>query len=156
MYRQRRNTGTKHTIQVRIKKEYDSKIQDWKGGEVIETIKRVLRAEAVGNFNPIYCTYKKDSYQVQSDEGDLSDPFRREESYAKSLYIEVDDPNDKTPRFKDLSIGDEFDFINPNNRWNVTFFLRCKKISDKKYIDSQENTHKIGSMNCKVFNIIYK
>ena len=28
---------------------------------------------------------------VKSDQGDLSDPFRREESYVQSLFIEVDE-----------------------------------------------------------------
>jgi hypothetical protein len=58
-------------------------------GEFIETIRRVLRAEAVGNFNPIYCTYHGKKMLVSSKEGDLSDPFRRDESYLESLYIEV-------------------------------------------------------------------
>ena len=59
-------------------------------GEKIESIRRVLRAEAIGNFNPIFCTYKGEKRNlVQSRHGDLSDPFRREESYLNSLYIEV-------------------------------------------------------------------
>jgi hypothetical protein len=59
-------------------------------GEYIETIKRVLRAEQIGNFNPFFCTYKGNKRNlVKSLEGDVSDPFRREESYANTFYIEV-------------------------------------------------------------------
>ncbi len=55
---------------------------------IAETITRKLRAEAIGNFNPVFCTYAGKSVLVHSDAGDLSDPFRRDESYAKSFFIE--------------------------------------------------------------------
>ena len=58
-------------------------------GLEIETIKRKLWAECIGNFNPIFCRYKGERYLVKSLNGDLSDPFRREEGYLKTLYIEV-------------------------------------------------------------------
>ena len=57
--------------------------------ELLETINRVLRAESIGNFNPIFCTYKGKRTLVHSEEGDLSDPFRRDESYLQTLFIEV-------------------------------------------------------------------
>jgi hypothetical protein len=60
------------------------------GGEVVEVIKRTLRAECIGNFNPIFCTYKGKRTLVKSKAGDISDPFRREESYLASLFIVVD------------------------------------------------------------------
>lgn len=56
------------------------------------TIKRRLYAEHVGNFNPIFCRYKGAWYLVHSDSGDTSDPFRREESYAKSFFICSEQP----------------------------------------------------------------
>ncbi len=72
---------------VRVRK----KGKDWgKPGELIEVIQRVLRAEATGNFSPVFCTYKGKSHLVQSELGDLSDPFRREESYLKFLYLEYE------------------------------------------------------------------
>ena len=55
---------------------------------VTETIKRKLWAEQIGNFNPIFCRYKGKRTLVHSDEGDISDPFRRDETYTKTLYIE--------------------------------------------------------------------
>ena len=74
---------TKHLIHVhRPGKHYGEP------GEEVGIIKRVLRAECIGNFNPIFCTYKGGNYLVQSKQGDLSDPFRRDETYLDYLYIE--------------------------------------------------------------------
>ena len=56
----------------------------------IEKIRLVLRAEQIGNFNPVFCTYKGRKCPVLSSDGDISDPFRREDSYLTSLYIEID------------------------------------------------------------------
>lgn len=56
---------------------------------VSETIRRTLRAEQIGNFSPLFCRYANDPrVLVHSDGGDLSDPFRRQDSYAASLFIE--------------------------------------------------------------------
>jgi hypothetical protein len=78
----------RHTIQVRhYTKEYQYPNPD--EYTVIETIERVLRAESIGNFNPIFCTYKGKRTLVHSDAGDLSDPFRADESYLETLYIKV-------------------------------------------------------------------
>jgi hypothetical protein len=60
-----------------------------KSGEIIKTIKRSLRSECIGNFNPFFCTYLRKQYVVKSKEGDLSDPFRRDESYLGTLFINV-------------------------------------------------------------------
>ncbi len=67
----------KHRILVHRKEEW------------INTIYRKLKAETIGNFNPIFCTYKKKEYLVQSKEGDLSDPFRRTPEYFNNLFIEI-------------------------------------------------------------------
>jgi hypothetical protein len=74
-----------HVINVHLKGE-----KFGEPGQFIETIRRVLRSEAIGNFNPIFCTYKGRKMLVHSKEGDISDPFRRDDSYLKSLYIEVE------------------------------------------------------------------
>jgi hypothetical protein len=70
-----------------MKKKYRIKVK--RGGQVIEEVQRVLWAEAIGNFNPLFCRYKGKRTLVQSEEGNISDPFRRRESYLTSLYIEV-------------------------------------------------------------------
>lgn len=59
------------------------------GFEVIETISRKPWCESIGNFNPMFCRYKGKRTLVHSDEGDLSDPFRREDGYLKCLFIKV-------------------------------------------------------------------
>ena len=77
----------KHSIEVR---RYPSG-SIWKGGyTVIAKIRRVLRAESIGNFNPLFCRYENNPrVLVHSDEGDVSDPFRRDVTYLKTLFIEA-------------------------------------------------------------------
>lgn len=53
------------------------------------TVHRQLRSECIGNFNPVFCTIGGQRRLVQSDKGDLSDPFRAEESYLESLFVVV-------------------------------------------------------------------
>ena len=62
-----------------------------KTGEGQGYIFRVLTSEQFGNFNPVFCRYQHKKYLVKSEEGDLSDPFRRDESYLNNLYITVED-----------------------------------------------------------------
>lgn len=56
-------------------------------------------------------------------------------------------------QFKDLSIGDEFDFVKPDSREN-SFFLRCEKISVRQYRDSNGNRHTVGTVSCAVYNVV--
>ena len=70
-------------------KKYSIQVREKGTGRVIETITRKLRNEQIGNFNPMFCTYKGNTRcLVKSDAGDLSDPFRRDPTYETSLYIE--------------------------------------------------------------------
>lgn len=66
--------------------KYTIKVYDAKNN-LVGTVKRVLRGEMIGNFNPVFCTYKGKKMLVQSEEGDLSDPFRRDEAYLQTLFI---------------------------------------------------------------------
>jgi len=56
---------------------------------VVGSIRRVVRAEQIGNFNPLFARYMGKDRLVHSDAGDVADPFRREESYAASFFIAV-------------------------------------------------------------------
>ena len=57
-------------------------------------------------------------------------------------------------KFKDLKIGEEFDFIKPNNVGYNSFFDRCRKVSDRRYISTYTGTELcVGSVNCKVYNV---
>lgn len=58
-------------------------------GKEIKTISRVITSLPIGNFNPFFVTYNKKPYLLKSLSGDLSDPFRRNEDYAKTFYIEI-------------------------------------------------------------------
>lgn len=73
-----------------IPKKYEIQVRIKGSSSFLTPIKRKLRSECIGNFNPIFCTYKGKEHLVKSNKGDLSDPFRREESYTDSLYIEVE------------------------------------------------------------------
>ena len=55
---------------------------------IVEKIKRKPWLEQIGNFSPMFARYKGKRVLVHSDEGDISDPFRREEGYLKTLWIE--------------------------------------------------------------------
>jgi hypothetical protein len=65
------------------------KIQVRRSGVVIAVIQPKIWSEAIGNFNPIFCKYRGKRHLVQSDMGDISDPFRRDESYLKTMYIDL-------------------------------------------------------------------
>ena len=66
------------------------KIEVRKDGKRIKTIKRVIWGEAIGNFNPIFCRFSyANRCLVKCTKGDISDPFRRDDSYLNTLYIEI-------------------------------------------------------------------
>ena len=74
----------KYDIEVRIKRSNGTP-------RPFTSIKRVLYTEQIGNFCPVFCTFLGKKRLVKSDEGDLSDPFRRKDSYANTLYIEIEE-----------------------------------------------------------------
>ena len=55
-------------------------------------------------------------------------------------------------RFRDLTVGQWFDFIGPTPGYN-SFFKRCKKIGSRKYIDSDGVEHRVGSINATVYHV---
>ena len=56
-------------------------------------------------------------------------------------------------RFKELAIGDEFDFISPDGMTN-SFFSRCKKVSTRVYCDDIGFRYLIGYLKCEVYNVV--
>ena len=55
---------------------------------LVETIQVALRGECIGNFNPVFCTYKGRKRLVESEASHLDDPFRsREEDHVGKLFI---------------------------------------------------------------------
>jgi|HubBroStandDraft_5_1064220.scaffolds.fasta_scaffold34754_5 hypothetical protein len=55
-------------------------------------------------------------------------------------------------KFRDLQVGETFDFIGPN-RMLVSFWKRCTKKSGRLYEDEDGDTHHVGSINAKVYNV---
>ena len=58
-------------------------------GKLIKTISRKPWFETIGNFQPLFCRYNGGRYLVESESGDISDPFRRDETYLSTLFIQV-------------------------------------------------------------------
>ena len=56
-------------------------------------------------------------------------------------------------KFKDLKLNQTFDWINDSKQGFNSFFKTCKKISSRKYIDSDNVEHRVGSINAKVFHV---
>lgn len=56
-------------------------------------------------------------------------------------------------KFRDLQIGDTFDFISPNAMLN-SYHLRCKKLSARTYtpVDAP-HALRVGSINVEVYHI---
>jgi hypothetical protein len=52
--------------------------------------------------------------------------------------------------FKQLRIGQTFDFAGGDF---ISFWLRCTKISARKYQDARGTAHTIGSTSCPVWNV---
>lgn len=54
--------------------------------------------------------------------------------------------------FRDLAIGASFDFINDADPMLTSFYLRCHKISARKYRDEHGQEHQVGSVDCVVYH----
>lgn len=72
-------------------KKYTISVFNKQTGVFVKNVKRVLRQEAIGNFSPVFCTYMGSQRLVKSKKGDLSDPFRRNDSYIDEMYIETEE-----------------------------------------------------------------
>jgi len=59
-------------------------------------------------------------------------------------------------RFKELSVGDTFDFVDDENLTINSYFYRCRKTGTRTYeaLDG-DGPHTIGTVNCKVFHVEY-
>jgi hypothetical protein len=60
-------------------------------------------------------------------------------------------------RFRDLAVGDQFDFVDPH-RLTHSFTARCVKLSARIYrvteTDGSVWRYRVGSINCAVFNVV--
>ena len=84
-------------------KKYPVEVIFKPSGKVIARVQRQIHTEQMGNFSPVFCTYQGKSRLVKSRSGDISDPFRKEDSYLDSLFIEVDDFTVTPKHYRDLN-----------------------------------------------------
>jgi hypothetical protein len=58
---------------------------------------------------------------------------------------------DRKMKFRDIKIGDTFDWIEDGSHYN-SFYLRCRKISTRKYSDERGVIHIVGTINATVYH----
>jgi hypothetical protein len=62
-------------------------------------------------------------------------------------------------KFRDLAVGDTFDWVGPIYRFN-TFFARCVKLSARTYTEVEgegsPEPMRVGSINAEVFHVSAK
>lgn len=57
--------------------------------------------------------------------------------------------------FKELKIGQVFDWVNPERPHENSFYDRCKKISARKYAGLVNGrVYTVGTVRAKVFNVV--
>lgn len=54
-------------------------------------------------------------------------------------------------KFRELSVGQTFDWIAPDPT-RTSFYLRCTKITARKYRDERGDTHEVGTINAAVYH----
>ncbi len=59
-------------------------------------------------------------------------------------------------QFRDLRVGQTFDFVGPDRIMN-SFYDRCMKLSERKYSPmegaARNKTMRVGSITCEVYNV---
>jgi hypothetical protein len=57
-------------------------------------------------------------------------------------------------KFRDLAVGDTFDFVDESNARLNSYFYRCVKTGTRTYRAIEPQTdHKIGTVACKVYHV---
>jgi len=55
--------------------------------------------------------------------------------------------------FKDLAVGDKFDWINPKMLTHNKLFSKCKKASSRIYTDGKGGSHTVRYIEAEVFHV---
>ncbi len=55
-------------------------------------------------------------------------------------------------QFKDLTLGQTFDFVSENRMYN-SFYLRCTKVGMFSYRDERGAKYRVGSVTAAVFHV---
>lgn len=57
--------------------------------------------------------------------------------------------------FRQLEVGQVFDWINPDRPHENSFFEQCRKISSRRYEGlSNGRIYKVGTVEARVFNVV--
>lgn len=62
----------------------------------------------------------------------------------------------ETMTFKELSVGDTFDWINPAGGAYNSFFKRCTKVDNYRYTADDNVKYRVGSLSALVYHVIPK
>jgi hypothetical protein len=69
---------------------------------------------------------------------------------------DIPEPSPSPVKFRDLAIGDRFDFVGPEWRFN-SFYATCTKTSARKYswdgAEGQILTTRVGCQNVRVYHV---
>ena len=57
-------------------------------------------------------------------------------------------------KFRDLSIGDRFDWISDSNIGGNSFFRSCQKVSSRCYQDDAGYKYEVGSINAIIGHVL--
>jgi hypothetical protein len=56
-------------------------------------------------------------------------------------------------KFRELSIGDQFDWIDPNHPSHNSFYHPCVKTGPRTYKSIKGMQYRVGSINAKVYHV---
>jgi len=65
----------------------------------------------------------------------------------------VSDKTDFRTAFRNLQPGDTFDWIDDDKPGHNSFFLRCTKLSPRRYQDERGIIHRVGSGYAECFHV---
>jgi hypothetical protein len=69
----------------------------------------------------------------------------------RALLLEMEE-REMVKRFRDLKVGERFDWVDRDNTGRNTFFDLCQKISSRKYRSLVSlMAYEVGSINAQVF-----
>jgi hypothetical protein len=76
-----------------MSKKYNIQVRN-DDGTVVETIQRAIKVVPIGNYCPLFCSYRGRDRLVESDELHLDDPARAVESdHIDKMFIRPRDEN---------------------------------------------------------------
>ena len=91
---------------------------------------------------------------LAADEKYGSDNTRIPAPRAEKVYEQWTELRHETEArsFRDLDVGDSFDFVGHDWRFN-SYYRRCVKVSARKYKDDDGREHEVGSISCNVYHV---